>query len=68
MEYLFNDDVCEAAIRKGPYAFNYVPIDHARREELRALAIQIACDRGDDPRIIDMELRKLSLIQADIPG
>lgn len=68
MEYLFNDDVCEAAIRKGPYAFNYVPIDHPRREELRALAIQIACDRGDDPRIIDMELRKLSLIQADIPG
>lgn len=50
-------DLCEAAIRTGPSAFKYVPPDHPRREELRALAIELARGRDWSPEFIDRELR-----------
>ncbi|WP_194944800.1 DUF4116 domain-containing protein [Limnohabitans sp. 2KL-3] len=58
--YLFDcnlPDVCETAIRKGPFAFKYVPKNHPKYVELQKLAIQIAIDCGIDLEIIEMELR-----------
>jgi hypothetical protein len=59
-KYLFDcnlPDVCETAIRKSPFAFKYVPTNHANYVELQTLAIRIAIERGIDSEIIERELR-----------